>query len=164
NWFSLKRNVSTKSDSPRIIFSGIQPTGIPHLGNYFGSLVNWVRLQDVAAPEDKLFFSIVGWYALTLLQDPIMLSEARTTMVALILASGVNPRNFTYAPEQVQNHTELAWIHSCLTPVGKLRRMTTWKALSRNANDESELRKQRIYLPIEQHMCRLERASNNTSS
>ncbi|KAI0255326.1 tryptophanyl-tRNA synthetase [Lactifluus subvellereus] len=146
---SLKRNVSTKSDSPRIIFSGIQPTGIPHLGNYFGALANWVRLQDAAAPEDKLFFSIVGWHALTLPQDPKMLSEARTTMVALILASGINPRrSVVFHQDEASNHTELAWILSCLTPVGKLRRMTTWKArcfawtrlaVSRNANNESEV-------------------------
>jgi hypothetical protein len=64
----------------------------PQLGNYFGALANWVRLQDAAAPEDKLFFSVVGWHALTLPQDPKALLEARTTMIALILASGVDPR------------------------------------------------------------------------
>ncbi|KAI0255329.1 Aminoacyl-tRNA synthetase [Lactifluus subvellereus] len=122
--------------SPRIIFSGIQPTGIPHLGNYFGALANWVRLQDAAAPEDKLFFSIVGWHALTLPQDPKMLSEARTTMIALILASGINPRR------SVVFHQDEASVLSCLTPVGKLRRMTTWKTrltVSRDANSESEV-------------------------
>lgn len=65
---------------------------ITQLGNYFGALANWVRLQDAAAPDDKLFFSVVGWHALTLPQDPKALLEARTTMIALILASGVDPR------------------------------------------------------------------------
>ncbi|KAI0263769.1 tryptophanyl-tRNA synthetase [Gloeopeniophorella convolvens] len=137
------RNVSTNSESSRIIFSGIQPTGIPHLGNYFGALANWVYLQRTAAPEDKLLFSVVGWHALTLPQDPKALLEARTTMTALILASGIDPkRSIVFHQDEVQNHTELAWIFSCLTPIGKLKRMTTWKtrlAVSRNANDESEV-------------------------
>ncbi|KAF8259184.1 tryptophanyl-tRNA synthetase [Lactarius quietus] len=140
-----RRSISTQPDrnSARTIFSGIQPTGIPHLGNYFGALANWVRLQDAAAPEDKLFFSVVGWHALTLPQDPKALLEARTTMIALILASGVDPRrSIVFHQDEVQNHTELAWILSCMTPLGKLKRMTTWKtrlAVSRNANDESEV-------------------------
>ncbi|KAH9033989.1 hypothetical protein EDB83DRAFT_2416997 [Lactarius deliciosus] len=139
------RSVSTKPErsAVRTIFSGIQPTGIPHLGNYFGALANWVRLQDASAPEDKLFFSVVGWHALTLPQDPKALSEARATMIALILASGVDPRrSIVFHQDEVQNHTELAWILGCMTPLGKLKRMTTWKtrlAVSRNANDESEV-------------------------
>ncbi|KAI0303330.1 tryptophanyl-tRNA synthetase [Multifurca ochricompacta] len=139
----LTRPVSTRSDSSRIIFSGIQPTGIPHLGNYFGALVNWVKLQDAAAPHDKLLFSVVGWHALTLPQDPKALFEARTTMIALLLASGIDHRrSIVFHQDEVQNHTELAWILSCITPIGKLKRMTTWKsrlAVSRNANDESEV-------------------------
>ena len=62
------------------------------MGNYFGALANWVKLQSTAAPGDKLFFSVVGWHALTLPQDPKLLSEARTTMMALILASGIDPQ------------------------------------------------------------------------
>ncbi|KAI0285227.1 tryptophanyl-tRNA synthetase [Russula brevipes] len=137
------RNVASTSESPRIVFSGIQPTGIPHLGNYFGALANWVKLQSAAAPGDRLLFSIVGWHALTLPQDPKLLSEARVTMMALILASGIDPkRSIVFHQDEVQNHTELAWILSCMTPIGKLKRMTTWKtrlAVSRNANDESEV-------------------------
>jgi tryptophanyl-tRNA synthetase len=60
------------------------------LGNYFGALVNWVKLQSTAGPGDKLFFSVVGWHALTLPQDPRLLSEARVTMMAAILASGID--------------------------------------------------------------------------
>jgi tryptophanyl-tRNA synthetase len=74
------------------------------LGNYFGALANWVRLQDAAAPEDKLFFSVVGWHALTLPQDPKALLEARTTMIALILASGVDPRrSIVFHQDEVNN-------------------------------------------------------------
>ncbi|EIM82361.1 tryptophanyl-tRNA synthetase [Stereum hirsutum FP-91666 SS1] len=128
---------------PRIIFSGIQPTGIPHLGNYFGALANWVKLQREAEPEDELLFSVVGWHALTLPQDPKALVEARQDMMALMLAVGLDPkRSILFHQDHNQNHVELGWIFSCLTPVGKLRRMTTWKsrlAVSRNANDESEV-------------------------
>ncbi|KAA1475812.1 tryptophanyl-tRNA synthetase [Dentipellis sp. KUC8613] len=127
----------------KVIFSGIQPTGIPHLGNYFGALANWVKLQRNAAPEDELLFSVVGWHALTLPQDPKALQQARMDMMALLLAVGIDPKRSTvFHQDHIQNHTELAWILSCITPTGKLRRMTTWKsrlAVSRNANDESEV-------------------------
>ncbi|KAI0062100.1 tryptophanyl-tRNA synthetase [Artomyces pyxidatus] len=139
----LQSHDSTAKRAPRVIFSGIQPTGIPHLGNYFGALANWVKLQRDASPKDELLFSVVGWHALTLPQDPRALLAARTTMMALILAVGIDPKRSTiFHQDQVQNHTELAWILSCLTPIGKLKRMTTWKtrlAVSRNANDESEV-------------------------
>ena len=81
----------------------------PQLGNYFGALSNWARLQDASAPEDKLFFSVVGWHALTLPQDPKALSEARTTMIALILASGVDPRrSIVFHQDEVNN--SFSWL------------------------------------------------------
>lgn len=125
------------------MFSGIQPTGIPHLGNFLGALLNWVNIQRNAQPGDKLIFSIVGWHALTLPQDPKALSEARREMLAVLLAIGVSPeRSIIFHQDDNPNHTELAWILNCITPMGKLRRMTTWKsrlATSRNARDESEV-------------------------
>ncbi|OCH86183.1 tryptophanyl-tRNA synthetase [Obba rivulosa] len=143
------RGLSNSSSSPnpipkpRVIFSGIQPTGIPHLGNFFGALLNWVKLQNDARPEDKLIFSIVGWHALTLPQDPQALRTARREILAVLLAIGLDPRrSVIFHQDANPDHTELAWILNCLTPVGKLRRMTTWKsklATSRNANDESEV-------------------------
>ena len=124
----LTQDVLTKSAAPRIVFSGIQPTGIPHvgcaftnrgyvhanvdplrqLGNYFGALTNWVKLQSTAAPGDKLFFSVVGWHALTLPQDPNLLSEARTTMMALILASGIDAqRSIVFHQDEVTTQFDL---------------------------------------------------------
>ncbi|KAF8875692.1 hypothetical protein BD779DRAFT_1678105 [Infundibulicybe gibba] len=129
--------------SPRVILSGIQPTGIPHLGNFLGALSNWVRLQDTAGAGDALVFSIVGWHALTLPQEPRALAAARTDMLAALLAIGLDHERCTiFHQDHNPAHTELAWILSCLTPVGKLRRMTTWKArlaASRNANSEAEV-------------------------
>ncbi|KAK7035943.1 mitochondrial tryptophan--tRNA ligase [Favolaschia claudopus] len=127
---------------PRTIFSGIQPTGIPHLGNYLGALSNWVKLQN-ENPQDKLIFSIVGWHALTLPQNPTELAASRRDMLAVLLAVGLDPKRCVlFHQDSNAMHTELAWILSCITPTGKLRRMTSWKsrlAQSRNANDESEV-------------------------
>ncbi|KAI0713690.1 tryptophanyl-tRNA synthetase [Earliella scabrosa] len=128
---------------PRVVFSGIQPTGIPHLGNLLGALLNWVKLQRDAAPEDQLIYSIVGWHALTLPQDPKALSASRRDMLAVLLAVGLDPkRSVIFHQDENPDHAELAWILNCITPMGKLRRMTTWKsrlAASRNARDDSEV-------------------------
>ncbi|KAF4604341.1 Tryptophan--tRNA ligase, mitochondrial [Pleurotus pulmonarius] len=147
-----RRNVSNavnldKSDVPlarkRVILSGIQPTGTPHLGNYLGALSNWVQLQRCSSPNDTLLYTIVGWHALTLPQDPKKLLQSRREMLATLLAIGLDPkRSIIFHQDHNPHHTELAWILSCLTPFGKLKRMTTWKsrlADSRNANSESEV-------------------------
>ncbi|PCH38538.1 tryptophanyl-tRNA synthetase [Wolfiporia cocos MD-104 SS10] len=128
---------------PRVIFSGIQPTGIPHLGNLLGALNNWVKLQQNARADDQLLFCIAGWHALTLPQDPAELSSARRDMIAVLLSIGLDPeRSIIFHQDDNPHHTSLAWIFNCLTPMGKLRRMTTWKSrlvTARNANDESEV-------------------------
>ncbi|KAF6758706.1 tryptophanyl-tRNA synthetase [Ephemerocybe angulata] len=134
------------NEAPRrgkIVFSGIQPTGVPHLGNYLGALSNWVKLQNEASAEDQLIFSIVGWHAITLPQKAKELSASRWDMLATLLAIGIDPkRSIVFHQDDNRCHTELAWIFNCITPVGKLRRMTTWKARladSRNANSASEI-------------------------
>ncbi|GLB35594.1 putative class-I aminoacyl-tRNA synthetase family protein [Lyophyllum shimeji] len=146
DFFNTRRRASTSSSAARVgrvIFSGIQPTGVPHLGNYLGALSNWVKLQRTAKPEDELLFSIVGWHALTLPQNPDTLAASRRDMLATLLAIGLDPkRSILFHQDHNPAHTEFAWILSCITPIGKLRRMTTWKArvaASRNANDESEV-------------------------
>ncbi|EKM56095.1 uncharacterized protein PHACADRAFT_174269 [Phanerochaete carnosa HHB-10118-sp] len=139
------RSTSSTEAEPRrrIVFSGIQPTGTPHLGNFLGALQNWVKLQQDTSPNDILLFSIVGWHSLTLPQDPKRLSVARREMLAALLAVGLDPKRSTiFHQDENPHHTELSWVFNCITPVGKLRRMTTWKsrlATSRNANDESEV-------------------------
>ncbi|KAF8130356.1 hypothetical protein EV363DRAFT_1263255 [Boletus edulis] len=134
---------SQTSSRRRVIFSGIQPTGIPHLGNYLGALSNWVKLQTSAQRDDVLLFSIVGWHALTLPQDPTRLQSSREDMLAVLLAIGIDPtRSILFHQDHNRHHTELCWILSCLTPMGKLRRMTTWKsrlAASRNASSENDI-------------------------
>ncbi|THH31872.1 hypothetical protein EUX98_g2310 [Antrodiella citrinella] len=144
NGRNVSRRLSHNTVTPsRVVFSGIQPTGVPHLGNYLGALINWVRLQQDSRPEDELIFSIVGWHALTLPQDPRELSRSRRDALAVLLAIGIDPkRSILFHQDENPHHAELAWLFNCITPVGKLRRMTTWKsrlAVSRNANDESEV-------------------------
>lgn len=81
--------------SERIIFSGIQPTGIPHLGNYLGALREWVRLQDSATEGTKLIFSIVDLHALTVPQEPSRLCQQRRQTFAMLLAVGLDPARST---------------------------------------------------------------------
>ena len=76
----------------KVIFSGIQPTGVPHLGNYLGALREWVQLQDNAAPGTRLIFSIVDLHALTVPQDPIILRNWRKQTLAILLAVGLDPK------------------------------------------------------------------------
>ena len=128
-------------DKGKVIFSGIQPTGIPHLGNYLGALRNWLDLQTTAGPQDRLFFSIVGLHAITMPQSPRQLWAERRDMMATLLAIGLDPERSTiFHQEQVHQHAELGWVLNCLAPFGRLQRMTTWKAkLATAQTDESHL-------------------------
>jgi tryptophanyl-tRNA synthetase len=75
----------------RVIFSGIQPTGVPHLGNYLGALREWVKLQDTAPPGTKLLYSIVDLHAITSRLDPQRLKQWKRETLATLLAVGLNP-------------------------------------------------------------------------
>ncbi|CAE6434722.1 unnamed protein product [Rhizoctonia solani] len=149
---ALRYTSSGQRAPPKTIFSGIQPTGIPHLGNYLGALVNWVNLQRNAAPTDRLFFSIVGLHALTLPQNPVKLRQERLDTLAILLAIGLDPRrSVIFCQDQVPQHAELAWMLNCTTPMGKLQRMTTWKsklAIARNANSTDEVDESHLNLGL----------------
>ncbi|KAG8733939.1 Tryptophan--tRNA ligase, mitochondrial [Ceratobasidium sp. 423] len=150
---ALRYTSSGQRTPPKTIFSGIQPTGIPHLGNYLGALVNWVNLQRNAAPTDRLFFSIVGLHALTLPQNPVKLRQERLDTLAILLAIGLDPRRSVIfcQDQKVPQHAELAWMLNCTTPMGKLQRMTTWKsklAIARNANSTDEVDESHLNLGL----------------
>lgn len=81
----------TSNSSGRVIFSGIQPTGVPHLGNYLGALQQWKRLQDDSSSFTQLFYSIVDLHAITLCQDASQLRKWKREMMATLLALGLNP-------------------------------------------------------------------------
>ncbi|EEQ85861.1 tryptophanyl-tRNA synthetase [Blastomyces dermatitidis ER-3] len=124
---SATKCASTSND--RIIFSGIQPTGVPHLGNYLGALRQWVLLQNEAVPSTKLIFSIVDLHALTVPQDPTILRQWRKQLLATLIAVGINPKRSTiFFQSAVPAHSELMWILSTISSIGYLSRMTQWKS------------------------------------
>jgi len=125
------------------IFSGAQPTGNLHLGNYLGALKNWVALQD----EYESFFCIVNLHAVTLPQNPEILKQKTLDLARIYLASGIDPDKSTiFIQSDVSEHAELAWILSCTTRMGELERMTQFKDKS-----QKDLRSAIGIMPIETH-------------
>ncbi|KAJ4143158.1 Tryptophan--tRNA ligase, mitochondrial [Fusarium oxysporum] len=123
---------------PRVIFSGIQPTGIPHLGNYAGALRQWVKLQESHA-EDRLIYSIVDLHAITTPQPADVLRKSKREALAALLAIGIDPEKVTlFYQSSVPAHSELMWILSCTASVGYLSRMTQWKS-KLNISDKSNM-------------------------
>lgn len=107
-----------------ILFSGIKPTGTPHLGNYLGTLKKWPELQD----EYKCFYSIVDQHAITIEITPSELKKNTINLIKILLALGVDPnKSVLFLQSQVPAHTELAWILNCLLPVAEMERMTQYK-------------------------------------
>ncbi len=106
------------------IFSGVQPTGNLHLGNYLGAIRNWVRLQK----DFECIFCIVDLHAITLWQEPAELRASTREVTAGLLAAGLDPReNIIFNQSQVTAHAELAWIFNCVARMGWLNRMTQFK-------------------------------------
>jgi len=106
------------------IFSGVQPTGNVHLGNYLGAFRNWVKLQD----SFDTIYCIVDLHAMTIDYDPAELEKSRIETAKVLLALGVDPdRSLLYTQSQVMEHAELAWILGTMTPMGVLNRMTQFK-------------------------------------
>jgi tryptophanyl-tRNA synthetase len=106
------------------VFSGMQPTGNLHIGNYLGALKNWVRIQA----DYECIFCIVDLHAVTLYQDPAELRSKLGEIAALYLAAGIDSRLCSIMVQSaVPAHTELAWMLTCVTPVGWLERMTQYK-------------------------------------
>ena len=114
------------------IYSGTQPTGIIHLGNYFGAIYNWVQLQR----DYDCMFCIVDMHALTVYQKPEELNLNIKKLTKLYLACGLDPKkNIIYRQSDVPEHTELAWILDTITPMSELERMTQYKDKSTQHKD-----------------------------
>ncbi len=106
------------------IFSGIQPSGIPTLGNYLGAIRNWVKLQD----DHECLWCVVDLHAITVFQDPKALQQQSREMAAVLLACGVDPHNhILFLQSNVRAHAQLAWIFNCVARLGWLNRMTQFK-------------------------------------
>ena len=106
------------------IFSGIQPSGSLHIGNYLGAVKNWVELQH----KYESFFCIVDYHAITVPYEPADLRARTADMALSLLAAGLDPSKCTlFVQSMVPEHTELAWIFNTLTPLGELERQTQFK-------------------------------------
>ena len=114
------------------IFSGVQPTGNVHLGNYLGALRNWVTLQR----EYESFFCIVNLHAITARQDPKLLAEKTRELARVYLAVGIDASVSTiFIQSDVPQHAELTWILNCIARMSELERMTQFKDKARKQNE-----------------------------
>lgn len=110
------------------IFSGIQPTGALHIGNYLGAIKQFLELQE----KEECVFCVVDLHAMTIPYDAPSLSQNVLDAAVCYLASGIDPeKSILFIQSQVPEHTELAWILNCVTPLGDLLRMTQYKEKSR---------------------------------
>lgn len=107
------------------VFSGIQPTGSPHIGNYLGALKNWVKMQH----EYECIWGIVDLHAITVYQDPAELRRKIVELAGMLIAIGLDPKETSIVVQSmIPAHTELAWMLTCATPLGWLERMTQYKS------------------------------------
>ena len=107
------------------IFSGMQPTGSLHIGNYLGALQTWARMQYDYEP----IFCIVDQHAITVYQEPKELQRKIEDVAALYIACGIDPKHSAiFVQSTVPAHVELAWVFTCVTPFGWLNRMVQFKA------------------------------------
>ena len=115
-----------------VIFSGMQATGVPSIGNYFGAIKNWNSLQN----DYQCLFCVVNSHSITVRQDPKIFKEKTRDLLMLYIAIGLDPvENIIYYQSQVPEHTELAWILNCFTYMGELGRMTQFKDKSQKNED-----------------------------
>lgn len=114
------------------VFSGVQPTGEPHLGNYLGAFKQWVAGQE----EKENFFCIVDLHSMTVPYDPEGLRNRTRKLAAVLLASGIDPDKSTlFIQSHVSAHAEACWLLNCVTPIGWLQKMTQFK--DKSAKQES---------------------------
>ncbi|NDL67349.1 tryptophan--tRNA ligase [Anaerotalea alkaliphila] len=119
--------MSNGTEQRKRIFSGIQPTGNITIGNYFGALKNWVKINE----EYESLFCVVDMHSITVRQVPGELRKNTRDLLALYIAVGLDPeKNLIYPQSMVRQHAELAWILSCYTYMGELGRMTQFKEKS----------------------------------
>ena len=114
------------------VFSGIQPTGQAHIGNYLGAIRNWVHQQD----EFEAFYCIVDLHAMTQPWDPKVLRRESIEKTAELLACGIDPdRSVLFLQSHVAEHSELAWVLNCVARMGELRRMVQFKEKSKGETE-----------------------------
>ena len=116
--------IEPQTAEKRRVFSGIQPSGEVHLGNYLGAIKGWVERQE----KKVNFFCVVDMHAITVYQDPGELRERTRKLAAILFSAGLDPQKSTvFVQSHVAAHAEACWILNCVTPVGWLARMTQFK-------------------------------------
>ncbi|XP_074044669.1 tryptophan--tRNA ligase, mitochondrial [Macrotis lagotis] len=126
-----------QNSSMHRIFSGIQPTGIPHLGNYLGAIESWVSLQEKCG---SVLFSIVDLHSITVPQDPVVLHQSILNMTAVLLACGIDPeKSILFQQSQVPEHSELNWIFGCLIRMSQLQNLPQWKTKNASLKQEGSV-------------------------
>ncbi|KAL4232931.1 Tryptophan--tRNA ligase [Mactra antiquata] len=121
------------AECPSRVFSGIQPTGIPHLGNYLCAISQWVKMQQ---QYDSMLLSIVDLHSITMPHDPEELRKNILQMAACLIACGINPETtILFQQSMVPYHTELAWILGCLCTIPRLSTLPQWKDKSKTVKD-----------------------------
>jgi len=121
----------------KTIFSGIQPSGNLHIGNYIGAIKQWVELQNFLTDSD-LIFCIVDLHAITVKQDPKELRKKNREVAALFIAAGIDPKKSKiFIQSENPDHPYLGWILNCYTPFGQLERMTQFKDKSTRLRERS---------------------------
>ncbi|MBK8839995.1 MAG: tryptophan--tRNA ligase [Hyphomonadaceae bacterium] len=119
---------------PQRVFSGVQPSGSLHLGNYLGALVKFVAMQD----QMPCIFCVVDLHAITVPQDPKLLAAQTREIAAAYIAAGIDPKkSIVFAQSSVLAHTELAWIFNCVARMGWVERMTQFKDKSSGKDAEN---------------------------
>jgi tryptophanyl-tRNA synthetase len=117
-----------------ILLSGAQPSGDIHIGNYFGAIENWIKLQD----SYKSLFGVMDLHAITSTYDPKLVRKNALNLVITYLACGIDPKKSTiFIQSEIKEHLELSWILSCNTPMGWLNRMTQFKDKSQGRQKEN---------------------------
>ncbi len=129
----MKIMLKSKQPSKRI-FSGIQPTGNLHIGNYLGAIKNWIKLQE----EDDCIYSIVDLHAMTVPNNLLDIKNSTLEVAAAVIASGIDPKkSILFNQSNVPQHTELAWIFNCIARIGWLNRMTQFKEKAGKKKDNA---------------------------
>ena len=124
----------SKQPSKRI-FSGIQPTGNLHIGNYLGAIKNWIKLQE---DDDDCIYSIVDLHAMTIPNNILDIKNSTLEVAAAVIAAGIDPKkSILFNQSNVPQHTELAWIFNCIARIGWLNRMTQFKEKAGKKKDNA---------------------------
>jgi len=136
----------------KTILSGAQPSGIPHLGNYFGTMLDWKKMINAEdRKQDQFFFMVADLHSLTTVKSPEIMRKSVLDLVASYLAIGISPLNINvtiFCQSAVPFHTELAWILNCITPLGWLERMTQFKDKTSNSTTEESINLGLLSYPV----------------